>query len=295
MIKGVALGFLTYFLFSGTDAISKHLGQHISVFEISCITSIAGLATLPFIRNKGESWRIALHMNRPMLVLLRAGLGVIATLLGMVAFTTLPLAEAYSLLFLMPLFVTLLSIVLLKEMVGWRRWLAIFIGLAGVLLVVRPGVRELLPGHFAAVGAALCAAGTIIVLRVLGGRERKTAMFATANMATVLVAGAAMLLDFQMPSPSDWFFLILSGLLGGVGNVCLLWATQFAPANRVAPTQYAQIVWAILLGAVFFGEFPDGWALAGMGLVLASGLFTFLREEQRGSFPARSYLLRNRP
>ena len=297
MLKGIAVGFLSYGLFSSTDACVKALGAlGMPIFEmLFLITLITFVGTIGFAKPRGEKWREVFHLHRPGLVLLRASCGVFAGLLGVYAFTTLPLAEAYSLLFLMPAFATILSIPLLGEEVGWRRWLAVGIGFCGVLLVVRPGFRDLHLGHLAAAAAAVFAALSLITLRVLGPTEKRVSVLAVVYLAALLFNFPLMLLNYRTPSTREMWILLLAGLVGGVGQITMMIATRLAPANRIAPAQYSQIIWAVVFGATFFGELPDGVAFAGMALVIASGLFTFFREEQLHQWSRRVLLLRSRP
>lgn len=294
MLKGIALGFAAYAVFSCGDAAIKALGGALPIFEIVFFVTLFAAIAVPFNRPAGERWRDVFRMDRPVLVLLRAASGTIGGILGVTAFTTLPLAEAYALIFLAPLFATLLSFLFLNEKVGWRRLLAVFVGLAGVLLVIRPGFRELLPGHFAALGVAGCSATTVIVLRVLGPTEKRITLMSVAIVVPLALNGVLMLLDFQTPAPEDFIWLVMAGLLAGLGGILLMAATRLAPANRIAPGQYGQIVVAIVLGAVFFDEFPDALALAGIALIVISGLFTFLREEKRGVGDKELTIIRGR-
>ncbi|MGH6924376.1 MAG: DMT family transporter [Propylenella sp.] len=282
MVKGIFLGLLAYAFFSCCDALVKSVGQRMPIFEMGFFITLFSLYAVPVVRPASERWRDIFRMHRPRLVILRMAAGVVAGLLGVYTFTTLPLAEAYALIFLAPLFVTLLSIPFLGERIGWRRGLAVVVGFAGVLLVVRPGFRELSLGHLAAVGVSLSGATTVIVLRALGPTEKRITLMGTVMLAALAANFVLMLFDFRPPTPADIFKCAAAGFLAGGGHVLIMAALRAAPANRIAPGQYSQIVWAMILGSVFFGEFPDSIALAGIALVTLSGLFTFLREEQTG-------------
>ena len=281
LFQGVALGFLTYGVFACCDAAIKSLGGRLPVFEIGFFSILFSCLPIAFGKPKTERWRDLFRMERPKLVALRAACGMGSGVFAVIAFTTVPLAEAYALVFLMPFFVTLLSVLCLREAVGWRRWLALLVGLAGVLLVVRPGFKELHPGHLAAAAAGFCAAGTVLTLRVLAGSERRVTLIGIVTLGGLLLNGTLMLFDFRVPEWRDLATLALAGVLGGMGHLGLMAAMRLAPANRVAPAQYSQIVWAVGLGALFFAERPDAVALSGIALVAACGLFTFLREERR--------------
>ncbi|SKA30528.1 DMT family transporter [Consotaella salsifontis] len=291
---GVLLAFLAYFSFSCSDAAVKALGGSMTVFQIGFFTSLIALFPVLFAKRAGETWRELLVPRRPRLVLLRMVCGTSSGILGIYAFTHLPLAEAYALIFLIPFFVTVLSRLVLKEEIGWRRWIAVAIGLAGVLLVVRPGFNEILPAHFAALGVAAFGAITIIVLRVLGPSERRVTLMGSVIVAAIATNGALMIPTFSPPSLNVVPILVLGGLMSGIGQLLLVTAARLTPANRIAPTQYGQIVWATLLGAGLFGELPDFLAVVGMGLVGASGLFTFVREEKRAGWSRRTPVVRHR-
>jgi drug/metabolite transporter (DMT)-like permease len=296
MVKGILVGLLSYAVFACCDALIKSLGESLPVFEIGFFATLFALVGMPLARAPSERWRDLFRMHRPGMVLLRALAGTTAGILGVIAFTTLPLAEAYALIFMAPLFVTLLSIPMLGERIGPWRALAVVIGFAGVLLVVRPGFRELMPGHFAALGVALCGAVTVLVLRALGPTEKRITLMGVVMALALIVNGALMAFDFRTPTAGEFVRLAAAGLCIGVGHLLIMAALRAAPANRVAPGQYSQMVWAILLGAVFFGEFPDATALAGIGLVCFAGLFTFVREEKHGGrWPAVWTIIWNRP
>ncbi|MBC8129424.1 MAG: DMT family transporter [Rhizobiaceae bacterium] len=294
MQTGILLGFLCFFVYACSDALIKALGGAIPVFEIGFFSALFALFPALFTKEKSERWAEVLVPRHPGLVLVRTISGTTGGILAVVAFTTLPLAEAYALIFLLPIFVTILSRLVLQEPVGWKRWGAVVAGLLGVLLVIRPGFRDILPGHLAAVGCAFCGSVTVIVLRVLGPSERRITLIGSVTVGAILVNGILMLPSYVAPPPHLFPIIVLSGLSAGLGHLLQVQATRLAPANRVAPTQYSQIIWAALLGALFFEEFPDAIGIAGMGIVAASGLFTFVREEKRSGWAQRTPLERNR-
>jgi S-adenosylmethionine uptake transporter len=294
MLKGVAAGFLAYGLFSASDASTKALGGTLSVFEILFFLTLASFLTFVFAKPKDEAWSDMWRIANPRLVLLRNASGIIGSFFAVYSFTTLPLAEAYSLLFLMPAFVTIFSIPILGEDVGWRRWLAVVVGFGGVLLVVRPGFRELHLGHLTAIVGASCGAVSLITLRMIGRSEKRITLLASLYGMALVADGALMAFNFRVPDMHEVAIFTLGGFLGGIGQIAMLTATRYAPSNRVAPAQYSQMLWAILYGALFFHNFPDPIAFVGIALVIASGLFTFLREEQLYGWSRRTFLLRSR-
>jgi len=293
-IKGIALGFLAYFLFSCSDANVKALGGHLPVFEIGFFSTLFAALVLLFLRPRDERWRDAIYVRRPGLVALRGIAGATAGILGIYAFTTLPFAEAYALIFLSPSIATILSIFILNERVGWRRWLAVALGFAGVLAIVRPGFETLKLGHLAAFAVSFFAAGTIIILRTLGQTERRVSLLAAVILTALLANGILMVRNFRWPVVADLPHLAIAGIFAGVAQLCLILATRSAPANQVAPAQYSQMVWALAIGGIFFAEFPDLPAIIGICMIAISGLFTFLREETKGRWWSRIILQRDR-
>ncbi|MEJ0014028.1 MAG: DMT family transporter [Bauldia sp.] len=294
MLKGVAAGFLAYGLFSASDASTKALGGTLSVFEILFFLTLASFSTFAFAKPKDEAWPDMWRINNPRLVLIRNASGIVGSFFAVYSFTTLPLPEAYSLLFLMPAFVTIFSIPILGEEVGWRRWLAVIVGFGGVLLVVRPGFRELHLGHLTAIVGAALGAVSLITLRMIGRSEKRITMLASLYVMALIADGALMIFNFRVPGWHEVAIFTLGGFLGGIGQIAMLTATRYAPSNRVAPAQYSQMLWAILYGALFFHNFPDPIAFVGIALVVASGLFTFVREEQLYGWSRRTFLLRTR-
>ena len=289
-LRGVPAAFLAYAAFSCSDALIKQAGiLHASVFEIGFFVALFSIIPVVALRPTEERWRMMLAMKRPLLVHLRGISGISGGLLSIYAFTHLPLAEAYALIFLIPIFVTVLSVVILREPVGWRRWLAVIAGFGGILLVVRPGFREITIAHAAGIGVAFFGALTIILLRTLAGSERRSTLMGIIIAYSLVVNFAGMLPDFEMPRPTLLAAMGAAGILTGLAQ-----AASGAPANHIAPVQYSQIVWAILLGALFFAEVPDFVTFLGLGVLAMSGLFTFIREETRFGWSRRIPILRNR-
>lgn len=296
-LKGVPAAFFAYGTFSCSDALIKQAGSgegmHAGVFEIGFFIALFSIIPVVAFRPPEDRWRMILSMRRPLLVHLRGISGISGGLLSIYAFTHLPLAEAYALIFLIPIFVTILSVVILREPVGWRRWFAVAAGFGGVLLVVRPGFKEITIAHAAGIGVALFGAFTIILLRTLAGSERRSTLMGIIIVYSLVVNFIGMLPDFEMPKASLLAVMAGAGVLTGFAHISLVLAAS-APANHIAPVQYSQIVWAVLLGALFFAEVPDAVAFLGLGVLALSGLFTFVREETRFGWSRRIPILRNR-
>lgn len=281
MNSGIVLALIAYAVYAWGDGVIKGLGGSLSVFEIGFFNILFAAVFLFFLTPEGESWRGFWRMRRPWAVHARAASGLVAGVLSIYAFTTIPLAEVYALIFLAPLFVTLLSIVVLKEKVGPWRWAAVIAGFAGIMLVVRPGFRALELGHFAALLVAFLAAVTIILMRSLAGEKQTTMLGVLVGYGLVFNGIAAAATSFSLPDWKLLGMLALSGACTAGGHRLQLLATRRSPANQIAPTHYSQIVWAVVIGAAFFAEYPDWIALVGLAVVCGSGLLTLVRERVR--------------
>lgn len=279
MNSGVLLALFAYAFFAWGDGIIKGLSGSVGVFGIGFYTTLFGGFFLLFMKPRDERWRDAWRMTRPWTVHGRAIGGLLAQICGIYAFTTIPLAETYALIFVAPFFVTILSVVLLGEHVGPWRWTAVVAGFIGVLLVVKPGFRELQLGHLAALLVALLAAFTMILLRTLALQEKRTTVLGTLITYGVVVNGVLMLISGEgFPAAEPLGAMVVVGLLGAAAHSIMFSAARLAPAAHIAPTHYSQILWAVIIGAAFFAEYPDWISFVGLAVIVASGLLTLVRE-----------------
>ena len=295
MNNGILLALLAYATYSWSDAAIKALGSDLSIFEIGFFLALISGACIVLTTPRDEHWLDFWRMKRPLAVQARAISGVVASVLGVIAFTTIPLAEVYALIFLAPLFVTILSIFVLKEQVGPWRWFAVAAGFVGVMLVVQPGFRALEVGHFSALAVALLAAISVILMRSLSGQETRTTMLGYLILYALIVNAAGMAVTgFAVPTWREAGILMIAGVFSATGNIGLLGATRLAPANQLAPAHYSQIIWAVILGALIFDEQPDKWSILGLAIIAGSGLLTVVRERIRLGFVRWNPFGRNR-
>lgn len=272
MPVGVIYAVVAYSVYSCGDAIIKGFGQDLSVFEIGFFIAVFGLIPAVFAKPRGERWRDSFQLKHPFLVHLRSFTGVASAILVTVSFTTIPFAETYSLVFMMPLFITVMSVLFLKEKVDAIRWAMLALGFLGVMLVVRPGFRALEFGHLTALLCAVFGASTTTILRVIAPTEKRVSLIVLPAIYVIVINAALMVPGFVMPTPQQFGLLAASGSMVGMGHILLIAATRNAPASQVAPIQYVQIVWAIGLGAFFYYEYPDYLAYIGLAVVVLSGL-----------------------
>jgi drug/metabolite transporter (DMT)-like permease len=274
--------------FSTGDAIIKALGGQLSTFEIGFLTTIFSFVPALFSKPKEERWRDTFKLNRPALMALVAICRTLSAMLITYSFVTIPLAEAYCLVFLIPVLATVLSVVVLKEQVSLSRWVLVVVSFLGVLLVVRPGFREIELGHFTAFVCAIAAAISLTTIRLISGAERRVTLFVLPGLLTLFANLAGMLIIGAVwPSWALFGGLLAAGILGGIGYMLQLKGVALAPASRVAPMQYSQIIWALLFGALFFSEVPDAVSLAGLGVVVAAGLANVFADGTRARIAGR--------
>jgi S-adenosylmethionine uptake transporter len=286
MLKGIVLAFLAFAVFAWGDAVVKAIGHDLDPFEVTFFGYLIPLLLSPTFMKPGDRLSDIVRWKRPWLMALRVFFISVTTPLSVMAFTSLPFAEAFALLFLMPSLVTVLSVLILKEKVRWRRGLAICAAFIGVLIIVRPGFREILPGHVIAIAAALCAAGGVIVGRMIGTTETRYTLIGSVFLGTTLIAGILMIPGFAWPTLTQWWLLLAFAATAFVAQAFFVIATTYAPADRLGATQYSQILWALLIGALFFDEWPDSIALFGIAIVVSAGLFIFARERTLKKSPS---------
>jgi drug/metabolite transporter (DMT)-like permease len=287
MSRGVFLAILAYGLFSCADALIKATGGDLSVFEVGFFTGLFAILPAVLSKRRDERWREALHFSNPLLLNLRGISGVLGSACVIYAFTHIPLADVYALAFLAPMFVVVFSAILLKEAIPRRRWPLLFLSFLGVLIIVRPGFRDLQLGHLAALACALFTASNTILLRSLAPTEHRLGIFAVVTTYALTINSIGMLVwGFELPSPMQFAILMTIGILGGLGHLTFISATKFVEANQVAPAQYTQMIWAIALGAAFYGEYVDLPAVFGIAVLAIAGLLNVLSDKQIDRFLA---------
>lgn len=280
-IRGAALQLAAMGLYATHDVVIKTLGATYPAFQILFFASLLSfpLVSVVLMQDKTHG---TLRPNHPGWVILRTACAVSAGMAGFYAFSHLPLAQVYAILFATPLLVTILSIPLLGERVGPHRWAAVVIGLTGVLIVLRPGGQSLALGHAAALVTAIAGALAAVVIRRLGQRERPVVLMLWPMLGNFIVTGAALSLGYKPMALPD---LALAGLIAGLGLVAgflVIWAYRTGEAAIVAPMQYSQILWATAYGWFLFGESVDGPTLIGASIIIASGIYIVWREGRGG-------------
>jgi drug/metabolite transporter (DMT)-like permease len=281
-IRGVLLALLGFFLFASSDAVVKTLAGRYSIFQLIPVHVAFGAVPVAISVARSGGLR-ALLPRHPRLVALRGLLAGVGTILNFFAFSTLPLADVYAIIFGVPIVVAVLAVPVLGERAGAHRWAAVLVGFAGILVMVRPGSGDLSLGHLAALASVLTGAGVTLILRRIGREERgATVVLAVVLGLLVVSLPVALLRQLPPPAPADIALLAASGSLMGVAQLVMLHAFRAAPASSVAPMQYTMMVWALLYGVLLFGDPVRTPVLLGAGIVVASSLYLLHRERLDG-------------
>ncbi len=282
-VRGAGAALLAFAIFATHDVLIKMLGGGYSAFQIVFFSVLFSfpLATIMLMRDADEGTLIPRH---PWWMAVRTAASVITAACAFYAFSVLPLAQVYAILFAAPLVITVLSIPMLGEVVRLRRWLAVLAGLAGVVVVLRPGGGDaaLGAGHAAALAAACLGAFASVVVRKIGRAERSVVLLLYPLVANFVVMGALLPFVYRPMPLGDLGLLAAVAVLSLVATVLLIGAYRSTPAGVIAPMQYSQIVWATLFGALFFEESPDAYTALGAAIIIGSGLYILFREGREG-------------
>lgn len=302
---GVICAFLAALAFSSNDVIIKLLSGDYPLHQVVFIRALLGLTvTMAVLMPLEGGWR-NLRTRRPLAHVARGLCVVFANMAFFTSIAAMPLADATAIFFISPLIITALSVVILKEKVGMRRWAAVIVGLVGVVIVVRPGgggfqFAALLP-LLAAVGYALLH----IITRKIGLTESASTMAFYIQLSFITVSGAIGLgfgdgayaggnhpsIEFLLrawvwPTAADWVLLAVLGVTSALGGYLISQAYRVAEAGLVAPFEYTALVMSVIWGVTIWGDWPIATTWAGIALILASGLFIALREAHLGRTPS---------
>lgn len=273
-------------IFSVMDALAKWQAETYHVAQLIFFRSFFGLLVLlPFLM-RGRGILAKLHSRQIGLHAVRTVFGLASLFAFFLSVRYLELADAVVLSFASPLFLTGLSVLLLGEHVGWRRWAAILVGFMGVLVMMRPGgdlftIYALLP-----LAGALAYAVVGIFIRVLSRTEETVTIVFYFGLFGTLATGVMLPFVWIAPvSAADWVAQIGIGVCGGLAQMAMTNAFSRAPLAVVAPFDYTAIIWSVLFGYAVWGDMPALTTWAGTAIVVASGLY-ILHRETRSAPPA---------
>jgi drug/metabolite transporter (DMT)-like permease len=287
--KGPLFALCAFAVYSTHDVVVKLLGGHYSPVQIVFFANLFGfpIVTLMLMQDRSDG---NLRPRHPWWTALRTAATVTSTTCVFYAFSVLPLAQTYALIFAAPLLITMLAIPILGESVGWRRTAAVAVGLLGVLVVLKPGATPLTAGHVAALVAAVCSAVAAVVVRKIGQEERSAVLLLYPMVANFVIMGLLLAFVYQPMPAIDLGGVATMALLGFTGGLLTITAYRNGNAVVVAPMQYSQIIWATIYGALIFGETPSWNTGLGAAIIIASGIYVVFREEATGLATKRPVL-----
>jgi drug/metabolite transporter (DMT)-like permease len=274
--RGMALMFVATIGLAAGQGMVRQVSAELHTFEIVFLTTLTGLPILLpwFVRHGLELFRttrFGLHLVRTLIV-------VFGMTAWVHALAITPLATASALSFSAPIFATVLAVVVLGERVGGARWFAVFLGVAGMLVILRPGLIAVELGPLLAVAAALSRGVVMIIIKMLSRTDSSVTILAYVMVLFVPLTLVQALLVWRWPSPEAWMWLVGIGVIGTGAMLMVTQAIKEAETSVVMPLFFFQLVWMSLIGFAFFGEIPSVFAWIGGAMIIASGTFIAYRE-----------------
>ena len=276
--RAVLLMVIGTVFFSSMHALIRYMSADLHAFELAFFRNLFGvLVVLPWLLRSGlsplKTKRLGLHSVRGLV----NGAGM---LMFFYAVSITPLADVIALSFTAPIFATVLAIVFLGEVVGTRRWTAIFIAFLGTMVILRPGLMEISQGQFLAMASAALWACALIMIKILSRTDSSITIIAYMIIFQVPVSGLAAATVWITPSFEQVCIMAVMGTLGTVGQWLLIEALKEGDTNVVMPFDFLKMIWAVLLGFLFFNELPDLFTWLGSAIIFSSAIFIAWRESK---------------
>ena len=295
--KAIGLKLISALLFAFMSALVRQLGDVAPVGQMVFFRSAFAILPVVLVYAIRGELATAVRTSRPLGQLGRGLLSVGGMFTNFSALTRLPLADATAISFASPLITVALAAIILKERVRIYRWSAVVIGFAGVIVMLIPHLDI---GHYAAIGgaaaaagsmfaviSAFCNAGTVIQTRRLTQSETTSSIVFYFSLVCAIAGALTLPFAWHSPTLRELAALIALGVLGGFAHILLTESYRYGTASLVAPFDYTSMLWALLLGYWLFGELPDTLVYVGASIVAAAGLFVIWRERQLGLQRAR--------
>lgn len=256
--------------------------QGVHVTESLFYRQLIAMPLICFLIWRSQQGWPSIVSDRHRLHILRSCLGIFAMGLNFWAMTLLPLADATTISFTVPIFATLFAALILREKVGIRRWSAILIGFVGVLIVIRPG-GSLIPAFGAAVAltGALVTAAVTLVIRMLGRTETSIVTIFWFSVYTLPALTVSAYIYGGGHEPKTWGYLLGIGIFGALGQLSITQSLRYAPVSTIVPMDYSSLIWATIFGIILFGQYPGLSIWIGAPIIIGSGLFIAWREHVR--------------
>lgn len=281
-VRGIAIMCLSMFFFVAVDSIARELTHRLPISQILWVRFLIFAAIVVAIVGP-RSLRTKLKSRKPWLQFGRSMVLVAEIAVFVLSFRYLPVADVHAVAAAVPLIVTALAVPMLGEQVGWRRWIAVGIGFVAVLAIIRPGFLDLEWYHLLPVAGAIVWAFYQVLIRLTAHYDESDTTLLWTVLAGAAITSCFGWIDWVWPSPQTWLLLISAGILGTVAHYTLILALNAAPASLLQPFVYTTFPWAVVLGLIFFGEFPDAVTFGGAAVLIAVGIYVMRREAQAGA------------
>ena len=276
-MKAIVLNASAWMIVPVMDAFAKHLSSSMDVLQITWgryfFTLIFTLSLMLIFYRKSLVWT-----KKPFLLLIRGLIFVFSTYLFFYAISEISLPKALTLAFVAPICVTALSPFFLKEQVGIKRWLAVFLGFFGTLVVIRPGLIEFNLATFAALGCGICYGFYLIITKKLSSSDNPLLTLLLSGIVGTIIISPFLPSFWINPTSNQWILLVLIGLIASVAHLLLILSLKYADASKLAPLGYTEIITNIIISYYFFNELPDNWTYLGLFIIVISGLYVSKRE-----------------
>ena len=276
-MKAILLNISAWMLLPFMDGMAKHLSTEIHFIQVVWgryfFMAILSLLITYFFFNHNLRWpkNLPIQLSRSLFLFL-------STVFFFFSISKISLAEALTLSFVSPIIVTILSIFLLNEKVGVRRWIAVFLGFAGVIIVIRPGFNEINIATVAALGTGICYAFYIVSTRKLSSIDSPLLTLIFTALSGVILISLVVPFFWTWMNFSQWLILISLASIGTVAHLLIILSLNFAEASKLAPLGYFEIITNVLIGYYFFNDFPNKWIWVGLLLIISSGINISIRE-----------------
>jgi drug/metabolite transporter (DMT)-like permease len=284
--SGILLYLTSILLFQSTNVFAKYLMLDYPVLEVVWARFLFNfLVFLPvFVL---PAYR---HYMKPVVLrhqLGRSGLLYATNMVFLSGLSILPLATAASIMFIGPMMLVTLSALILAERIGPRRWLAVVIGFAGVIVILRPGLSFTWAALLPLCAAFMYSSYQIVTRKMSTGDPALTTFFFTPLTGAVC-SSVVVLFFWKTPTPFAWLLMVAMGAFAGAGQFFLIKGFQRSQASLLAPFGYSSLIWATFFGFMIFGDLPDEWTIVGAAIVIGAGLYIWHRERALGRYDALS-------
>ncbi len=270
---------LSVLIAAGMDATSKYLTQSYPVMQI--VWARYAFQAVPLMLVLAPKLPRLMRTTRLGMQLMRSALLLGATVTFIYGLKKLPLAEASTILFLAPLIVTALSVPMLGERVGSRRWMAVVAGFGGALIIIRPTGEVVNLWVAFPLATAFLYALYMVATRQLSRTDSSLTTLVYTGLVGTLVMSAIIPFDWVAPDLRGWTLMVALGIMGSLNHFALILAFRAAPAAVISPFDYSRLIWATMLGYTIFGNLPDRWTMLGAAVIVGAGLYVY-REARSG-------------